>query len=64
MTQEPAGAGTAVEATGDAIAKSAPVVGCDVAAALVTTLPQRGLDRLTPSRIESVFCTSALTAHM
>jgi hypothetical protein len=64
MTQESAGAGTAVESTGDPVAKSAQVIGCDVAAALVTTLPQRGLDRMTPGRIESVFCTSALTAHM
>jgi hypothetical protein len=30
----------------------------------VTTLPERGLDRMTPLRIESQLCTTALTAHI
>jgi hypothetical protein len=36
----------------------------DLATALVTTLPERGLDRMTSKKIESVLCTSALTAHI
>lgn len=33
-------------------------------AAMTQTLQSNGLDRMTPSRIESLLCTSALTAHI
>ena len=32
--------------------------------AMVRTLPELGLDRMTQSGIESQLCTSALTAHL
>lgn len=32
--------------------------------ALSRTLPNGGMDRMTPAQIESQLCTSALTAHM
>jgi hypothetical protein len=35
-----------------------------LSAVLTTTLPEHGLDRMTPRKIESVLCTSALTAHI
>jgi hypothetical protein len=63
MTEERAGHQTAVqEAPSEATAPT--LVEHDVARALVATLPERGLDRMTPGRIESVLCTSALTAHI
>jgi hypothetical protein len=64
MTEECAGHGTAVESPRHQLAKLTPLIEHEVAEALVTTLPERGLDRMTPDRIESMLCTSALTAHL
>jgi hypothetical protein len=64
MTEECAGRGTAVESPDQPVAEFAPLPERDIAHALVTTLPDRGLDRMTPGKIESVLCTSALTAHI
>lgn len=36
----------------------------DLSAALTATLPVKGLDRMTSTRVELVLCTSALTAHI
>jgi hypothetical protein len=64
MTEEHAGRGTVVESPDQPLAEFEPLSEHDIAHALVTTLPERGLDRMTPGRIESVLCTSALTAHI
>ena len=64
MTEACADRGTAVESPDQVVVEFEPVSERDIAHALVTTLPERGLDRMTPGRIESVLCTSALTAHI
>jgi hypothetical protein len=64
MTNVCAERGTAVESPDHAVGEFEPVSERDIAHALVTTLPERGLDRMTPGQIESVLCTSALTAHI
>ena len=64
MSEERAGRGTAVESPSQSVAELEPLSEHDIAHALVTTLPERGLDRMTPDKIESVLCTSALTAHI
>ena len=45
----------------DTVEASQPV---QALAALSATLPENGLDRMTPAKVESVLCTSALTAHI
>jgi hypothetical protein len=64
MTEASAGQGTAVESPGHPVPKLTPLIEHDIADALAATLPERGLDRMTPDRIESTLCTSALTAHL
>ena len=64
MTEECAGHGTVVESSVRPAVELQLLQEHGIARVLVTTLPERGLDRMTPDRIESVLCTSALTAHL
>lgn len=64
MTEVRADDPTAATVPTQQVASPMSLVERDVARALVATLPDRGLDRMTSGRIESVLCTSALTAHL
>lgn len=64
MTEDSAGHPTAVETPSHPVAAPTSHIEHEVVRALVATLPERGLDRMTPGKIESVLCTSALTAHI
>jgi hypothetical protein len=41
-----------------------PAIVGTAAAMIFDTLPERGLDRMTPDKVEFVMCASALTAQV